>query len=98
MKLKEFSVAVPGRGSVDVSFYLHFDGRNTSVGEIKIHSDYDSGLPHRAWLKQDNAIWYLYDDRPIIEGSEVKVVPEYLNNDVSNEIVAKILDIVEQES
>lgn len=98
MVLKEFSVNFPGKGSVDVSFYFHFDTNTVTVGEIKIHADFDCALPHRAWLKQDEGVWKLYDDHPKMQGGEVVVVPEFLDDDISNEIVRRILFLREQES
>jgi hypothetical protein len=93
MVLKEFSLKVPEKGKIDVSFYLHFDTPAVSVGEIKIHTDFDSTLPHRAWIKEEDGKWKLYDDHPLMENSEVVVRPEFLNDDISNEIVKTILAI-----
>ena len=98
MVLKEFNMVVAGRGIINISFNLHFDSHTCTVGEIKLRADYDSGLPHRVQLKQDYGVWKLYDDHPLMEGGEVKVVPEFLNDDVSNSIAAKILRIMEEES
>ena len=93
MVLKEFAFKIPDKGKVEVSFYLHFDGADISVGEIKVHTDFESTLPHRAWLKQDNGTWKLYDDHPRMENGEVVVRPEFLNDDISNEIVKTILSL-----
>jgi hypothetical protein len=93
MVLKEFSLKIPDKGKVEVSFYLHFDTPAVSVGEIKIHTDFDSTLPHRAWLKEDDGRWKLYDDHPLMENGEVVVAPEFLNDDISNEIVKTIIGI-----
>ncbi len=98
MVLKEIHVDVPGRGRVDVAFYLHFDGHTTTVGELKIHTDYDSTLPHRAWLKQDDGEWKIFDEHPAMQNNEVKVTPEFLEDEVSREIVRKILAVKEAES
>jgi hypothetical protein len=98
MVLKEFTLKVPEKGRVDVSFYLHFDDPEASVGEIKIHTDYDSTLPRRAWLKKNEADkWKLYDDHPALENKEIVVKPEFLDDDVSNEIVKTILAIKQGE-
>jgi hypothetical protein len=96
MVLKDFKMNVPGKGRVEVSFYLHFDAPSPYVGEIKIHTDYDSSLPHRAWLKQDEGTWKLFDEHPFAKGNEVAVEPEFLNDEVSNAIVEQILAIREQ--
>lgn len=93
MVLKEFNVSVPGKGRVSVSFYLHFDAHSASVGEIKIHTDFDSTLPHRAWLKQDEGQWKLFDEHPSMQNQEVVVRPEFLEDDLSRAIVEKILEI-----
>jgi hypothetical protein len=98
MVLKEFHINIPGKGKVDVSFYLHFDAHSASVGEIKLHADYDSGLPHRAKLKQDLGKWKLYDDHPVMVNGELKVVPEFLDTEVSNTVVNRILEIKADES
>lgn len=96
MILKEFSIDVPGKGRVGVSFYVHFDTGKPTVGEIKIHPDFDSTLPHRAWLKQDEGQWKLFDERPANADKEIVVTPEFLNDDVANRITSKILSILQE--
>lgn len=93
MELREFRVNVPAHGTVNVEFHLHFDTNTTTVGEIKIHADYNCGIPHRVQLKKDGDTWKLYDDRPKMVNGEVKVIPEYLEDDLSNNIVSRILEI-----
>ncbi|MCD6011209.1 MAG: hypothetical protein K0Q79_1071 [Flavipsychrobacter sp.] len=93
MELREFQVNVPARGTVHVEFHLHFEPHQTTVGEIKIHADYNCGIPHRVQLKKDGHTWKLYDDRPKMVNGEVKVIPEYLEDELSNTIVANILEI-----
>lgn len=93
MVLKEINLDIPGKGRVDLKFYIHFDAHSSSIGEIKIHTDFDSTLPRRAFLKQDNGIWKLFDEHPTSVNSEIKVVPEFLEDDVSRSIVQRILEL-----
>jgi hypothetical protein len=97
MKLKEFSLDIPGKGRAEVSFYLHFDTNTVTVGEIKIHTDFESTIPHRAWLKQYEGEWKLYDDHPSMINNEVVVGPEYLADDLSKAIAERIIAIRTQE-
>jgi hypothetical protein len=87
MVLKEIRISIPGQGKIDLNFYIHFDSRNSSVGEIKIHADFDTSLPRRAFLKQDEGEWKLYDEHPTMQNGEIKVLPEFLNDEISKEIV-----------
>lgn len=95
MVLKEFSMQVP-QGKVDVAFYLHFDTGPVTFSEIKIHGDFDTGIPHKVQMKQDhNGQWKLYSDHPEMINGELKVVPEFFDDHLSNKIVSKILEIRE---
>jgi len=96
MELREFQMAIHDRGTVDVSFNLHFDSRDPTVGEIKIHSDFESGLPHRAQLKQEEGNWKLFAEHPVMEAGEVKIIPQFLNDELSISIAKKILYIKEE--
>jgi len=98
MVLKEFNMAVPGKGSIAISFYLHFDTHSASVGEINTHADFECNIPRRALLRQENGEWKLYDDHPFLENGTIKVVPEFLNDELSMLIVNKILEIKAEES
>ena len=98
MVLKEFSIQVPDKGRVDVSFYLHFDTHSVTVNQLKIRADYDSGLPHQAQLKEENKTWLLYADHPAIDHNAVVVAPLYFDDEVSKQIVERILDIKAQET
>lgn len=93
MELREFQVKVPAHGTVNVEFHLHFEPHNTSVGEIKIHADYNCGIPHKVQLRKDGDTWKLYDDRPKMVNGEVKVIPEFLEDELSKIIVAHILEL-----
>ncbi len=97
MVLKEITLNVPGKGKIDLKFYLHFDNHSSSVGEIKIHTDFDSSLPRRAFLKQEDGVWKLFDEHPVMENKEVKMLPVFLNDDLSKEIARRILAIQSQE-
>jgi hypothetical protein len=98
MVLKEFSMEVPGRGRVDVSFYLHFDTHTINIDELKIHADFDSGLPHHAQLKQDQGQWILYAEHPNMENGQVVVTPQYYNDDLSRAVAERVLAYKNAES
>jgi len=91
MELKSFQIDVPGRGTVDVNFTLHFNNNSASISEIKVHNDFDGGLPHHPQLKLHDNSWQLFAQHPIIRNNEVVVVDEYLNDDISKEIVKRLL-------
>jgi hypothetical protein len=97
MVFKEFSVTVPGKGQVNVSFYLHFDTHTATVDQLKIRADYDSGLPHQAKLVFENGAWRLYADHPVIDHNNVVVEPTYFDDEVSREIVERVQAMREQE-
>ncbi len=90
MILKEFQVHVPAKGTVSVEFYVHFGEHGATAGEIKIHADYNCGIPHKVQLRKDDGLWKLYDDHPKMVNGEVKVIPEFLEDDLSKTIAARI--------
>ena len=91
MELRSFQIDIPGKGTVDVEFTLHFNNSTVFISEIKVHSDFESGLPHRPQLKLHDNAWQLYAQQPIMKNNEVIVVDEYLNDDISKEIVKRLL-------
>ncbi len=95
MILKEFQVHVPAKGTVNVEFYVHFGEHGATAGEIKIHADYNCGIPHKVQLKKDDGIWKLYDDHPKMVNGEIKVVPEFLEDELSMTIASRIQQIKE---
>ena len=92
MELKNFQLDVPGRGVVDVEFTLHFNNNSASVNEIKVHADFDSGLPHRVELKLHDNAWRLHYQQPVMKDNEVVVVDQYVNDGISSQIVARLLE------
>ena len=93
MELKEFNLDVPGKGKINVQFHLHFDREPIYVGEIHIHPDFESGMPHRAQLKKDDGQWKLYIEHPENKNGEIVIVPEFLDDDLSMEIANTIMGI-----
>ena len=93
MELKSFQINVAGKGTVDVNFTLHFNNNSVSVNEIKLHSDFESGLPHHPQLVLHDNMWQLHVQQPIMRNNEVVVVDEYFNDSLSNEIVKKYLPV-----
>lgn len=86
---------VPAKGTVNVEFYVHFGEHGASASEIKIHADYNCGIPHRVQLKNDDGVWKLYDDHPKMVNGEIKVVPEFLEDDLSRNIAGRIYQITQ---
>lgn len=93
MELRNFQIDVPGKGVIDVNFTLHFNDNSVSVNEIKLHSDFDSGLPHHPQLRLHDNVWQLYAQVPVMKNNEMVIVDEFLNDDLSKQIVEKILQI-----
>jgi hypothetical protein len=97
MVLKEFSITVPDKGQVNVSFYLHFDTHTVTIDQLKICADYDCGLPHQAKLVFESGTWRLYADHPVMDHNNVVVAPIYFDDEVSREIVERVQAMREQE-
>ncbi len=97
MELREFQIDVPGKGTVDVRFRLHFNDHDYSVtaNEIKIHADFDSGLPRHPQLMFEDGIWKFHVMHPFIEDKEVVVKEEFLDDGLNQEIINRILAIME---
>lgn len=93
MELRNFQIDVPGKGTIDVDFTLHFNNNSVAISEIKLHSDFDSGLPHRPQLMLHDNAWQLHVQQPVMKNNEVIVVDEYLNDELSTEIVKRLLQI-----
>ncbi len=96
MEFKSFRIDVPGKGTVDVEFNLHFNDSVGSVREIKVHSDFDSGLPHRPQLMLHDNAWQLYAQLPVMKNDEVVITDQYYNDPISNEIVQRLLEFKEE--
>ncbi len=90
MVMKDFRLEVPGHGKVDVEFRLHFDSGAVSVGEIKVHSDFECGIPHKVQLKHDGSMWKLFSDHPKNENGQVVVEPQFLEDELSMTIARRI--------
>ena len=92
MELRSFQIDIPGKGTVNVDFALHFNDEDVvSVQDIKLHADFDSGLPHRAELVMHNNLWQLHAEMPVMKNDEVIIMDEYLKDDISKEIVKRLL-------
>ncbi len=100
MELREFKVAVPGKGIVEVSFMLHFNDHDNSASanEIKIHADFNSSLPHRPHLMLDEAdgTWKFHVQHPVMKNNEVVVEEEFLNDGLNKEIIDHIMKIIDE--
>ena len=45
MELRSFQIDIPGKGTINVDFALHFsDDDIVSVQDIKLHADFDSRI------------------------------------------------------
>ncbi len=92
MELRNFQIDIPGKGIIDVNFTLHFNNNSISVNEIKLHADFDSGLPHHPQLRLHENEWQLYAQVPVMKNNEMVIIDEYLDDDVSKQIVEKLLE------
>ena len=87
-------------GSITVQLYLeHESPSKVRVDSIDIHSsprEFDTGLPHHATLEFHEKKWKLaaHYSREI-EG-KIENIIEYLDTIISNDIVNKIMDIMEE--
>jgi hypothetical protein len=97
MELREFKLVVPGKGTIEVSFILHFSDQtnSASASEIKIHSDFNSDLPHRPHLMLDNGTWKFRIQHPVMKNNEVVVEDEFLSDGLNKEIIDHILQIID---
>ena len=97
MELREFQIDVPGKGTVEVAFRLHFSDHDNSVSanEIKIHSDFPSGLPHHPQMLFEEGKWKFHVMHPFIEDKEVVVKEEFLDDGLNQEIINRILAIMD---
>ena len=88
-------------GGTDVQFNLEYDGKNVSVSNIQLHSNFNSGLPHSAYLEYDHEFgdWKLcaYYNKEDINKNIINV-REWIGSNLSKEIVKKILEIKENET
>ncbi len=97
MELREFNIDVPGKGKVDVSLWLHFSDHDNSVSaqDIKIHSDFDSGLPRHPHLMLVDHEWKFHVQQPIMVEKEVVVEDKYSAEGLSKDIIRRIMDLVD---
>ena len=97
MELREFKIDVPGKGRVDVSFWLHFSDHDNSVSaqDIKIHSDFDSGLPRHPHLMMVDHEWKFHMHTPVMVEKEVIIEDQYSAEGLSKEIINRIREYVE---
>ena len=99
MELREFKLDVPGKGTVEVSFMLHFNDHDNSASasEIKIHADFASNLPHRPHLMLDEAdgTWKFHVQQPVMKNNEVVVEEEFLSDGLNKDIIDRILKIMD---
>jgi hypothetical protein len=92
MELRNFSMDIPGKGTIDVDFTLHFNNNTVSISEIKVHSDFESGLPHHPQLTFHDNAWQLHVLQPVMKNNEIVIIDEYLNDSFSKEIVKRLLE------
>lgn len=98
MELREFKLDIPGKGMVEVSFMLHFSDQtnSASASEIKIHADFDSGLPHRPHLMLDDGTWKFHVQHPVMKNNDVVVEDEFLCDGLNKDIIDHILKIMDE--
>ncbi len=98
MELREFKIEVPGKGTVEVSFMLHFNDHDNSASasEIKIHADFESDLPHRPHLMLDDGTWKFRVQHPVMKNNDVVVEDEFLCDGMNKEIIDRILAIMDE--
>jgi hypothetical protein len=93
---KQFQCDVP-EGGIDIQFNLEYNGENIMVNTIQINGNFNTGLPESPTLEWHNDKWMLCRNyKTELNGQEVDAT-EYINTDLSNNIVNKILEIKEQE-
>ena len=97
MELREFQIDVPGKGTVEVNFKLHFNDHDYSVSadDIKIHADFESGLPHHPQLMFEEGKWKFHVHHPLIKNNEVVVEEEFLAEGLNQQIIDRILAIMD---
>ena len=97
MELREFTIDVPGKGKVDVHFALHFSDHDNSVSaqEIKIHSDFDSGLPKHPHLMLVDNEWQFHTQHAVLKDSDVIVEDEFSTEGLSKEIITRIREYMD---
>ena len=93
MELRNFQIDVPGKGTVDVEFTLHFNNSAVSVSDIKIHSDFESDLPHRTQLALHDNIWQLHIQHPEMINNEIVIVDQYRHEGLCSQIIDKLIEI-----
>ncbi len=97
MELREFKIEVPGQGTIEVSFMLHFNDHDNSASasEIKVHADFDSSLPHRPHLMLDDGAWKFRVQHPVMKNNEVVVEDEFLCDGLIKDIIDRILKVMD---
>ena len=97
MLFKEFTMPVTGKGNVHVSFIIDTVDDVVKVREIKLRSDFKSSLPHHPRLVEEKGQWKFYIEKPLLMNNEIDIVPQYLDDDLSMEIIERILAIKNEE-
>jgi len=85
-------------GGINVSFTIDFDGTNSSISNIALHSskDYVTGLPMHPKLEYHEGEWQFSKQYQTSNNNEIKTVVEYFNNDLTKDIIAEIQKIQEE--
>ena len=99
MTHKEFQINTP-QGGTNVHFNLDFNGTESQIFAVAVHSNFDSDLPHSPSLEwnQDLGKWMLarYYDKDI-NGVSTRF-REFYDSTLSNQIVERIMEIKEEET
>jgi hypothetical protein len=88
---KTFQLNYP-EGGVTVQFYLEFDGNKVVVKSIKVNRSFSTDqLPRNATLEWHEDKWKLCRHFKQEGKEHAKDIVEYMDNEMSNDIVARIL-------
>ncbi len=98
MIFKEFTMPVSGKGNVHVSFIIDTIEDVLKIRDIKLHADFKSGLPHHPRLVEEKGHWKFFIEKPLLANNEIDIVPQYLDDELSIEIIDRILAIKREEA
>ncbi|AYD48185.1 hypothetical protein [Arachidicoccus soli] len=94
------------KGGTSVDFMLEYDAINDKmiISNIQLHSDYDSGLPHNAYVEnnptthQKQLCAKYKNKKKNFEGDDKDVeIWEWLDSDLAKAIQERIFDMAEEQ-
>ncbi len=99
MTHREFQLNTP-EGGTNVHFNINGNGIDVVITTVQVHSNFKSGLPNSPELEwnPEAGKWMLagYYNKDV-NGTPTKV-REFINTELSNQIVDKIMEIKEEET